>query len=74
MVFAQDDDLTAKAFALADDKTGDLDGYEDEAPASMLADVAADTELREAAAWILEDLEKLLTEPRQGRADPRSCS
>ena len=45
VVWTDDDDLTAKAFALADNRTGDLGGYDDADLIDLLQEVATDGEL-----------------------------
>lgn len=60
-VWTDDDDATAKAFALADNRTSELGTYDDDALAAMIADVLeADESLLEAASYDLDDLEALL--------------
>src|SRR5690606_2502907 len=62
-VVVDDDDATAKGFALADNRVGDLGGYDEDALASMIADVLdADEDLLDATSYSLEDLEALLGE------------
>lgn len=56
VVWTDDDDLTAKAFALADNRTGDLGSYENKALATLLADVAIDTELMLASGYTKADV------------------
>lgn len=41
VVWTDDDDATAKAFALADNRTADLGSYDDDLLAALLADVQA---------------------------------
>ena len=56
-----DDDATAKAFALADNRTSELGSFDLAALAAMAADVhAADPELLKAASYTEADLNKLL--------------
>ena len=50
VVFTDDDELTAKAFALADNRTADLGTYDDDLLADMLGSVSSDLELLEAEA------------------------
>ena len=45
VVYVDDDDLTAKAFALADNRTGDLGTYDLESLESLLKEVALDDDL-----------------------------
>lgn len=56
VVFTDDDDQTAKAFALADNRTSDLGTYDEDALAEMMAEVATDTELFAATGYTLDDL------------------
>jgi hypothetical protein len=61
VVYVDDDDATAKAFALADNRTAELGGYDDEALAAMIADVrASDAALLAATGWTDDDLTTLL--------------
>lgn len=60
-----DDDVTAKAFALADNRTSELGAFDLAALAAMAADVhAADPELLEAASYTEADLNALLAGQR----------
>jgi len=45
VVFVDDDDLTAKAFALADNRIGDLGSYDLESLSALLLEVAVDDDL-----------------------------
>jgi hypothetical protein len=70
-VFVDDDETTAKAFALADNRTGTLGGFDDTDLAAMLADVAdADPALLSAASYTLADLTRLLADPAGDPATP----
>jgi hypothetical protein len=60
VVTVDDDDTTAKAYALADNKTADLGTYDDELLANLLADVAVDPELLNATGYDDKDIEDLL--------------
>lgn len=61
VLFVDDDDTTAKAFALADNRTGDLGKYDNELLVEMMKEVAAaDLELLESASWTSEDLADLI--------------
>ena len=51
VVLTDDDDLKAKAFALADNKTSDLGTYDDEALTEILAELVVDEELLAATAY-----------------------
>lgn len=76
VVRVADDDVTAKAYALADNRTAELGGYEDELLADLIAEVAeADEALLAATAWSDADLADLLDrigvdEPLAGDTDP----
>lgn len=60
-VLVDDDDATAKAFGLADNRTSDLGRYDPEALASALQYVAdAGESLLEATSYSLDDLDALL--------------
>ena len=68
-----DDDATAKAFALADNRTSELGSFDLAALAAMAVDVrAADPELLEAASYSEADLNALLAGQRvpEKRTDP----
>ena len=56
VVFTDDDELTAKAFALADNRTADLGSYDDDLLADMLGSVSSDLELLEATSFDEKDL------------------
>lgn len=61
VVRVDDDDATAKAFALADNRTAELGGYDDVALEAMVRDVLEfDAELLADTGWVGEDLEALL--------------
>lgn len=61
VVFVDDDDATAKAYALADNRTAELGGYDDEALIAYISQVqASDAELLAATGWSDEDLAALL--------------
>jgi len=66
-VFCEDDDATAKAFALADNRTGDLGRYDNEALLAMMTEVRdADSDLLASTSWSDDDLTHLieLTTPK----------
>lgn len=73
VVWTDDDDATAKAFALADNRTADLGTYDD-LLAALLADVQAsgDADLLAATGYQGDDLDKLLrrVEFLAGQGDP----
>jgi DNA modification methylase len=57
VVWTEDDDIQASAFALADNRTGDLASYDDALLLTMLEDVwAADADLLADAGYLEEDL------------------
>tara|TARA_R100000742_G_C4268482_1_gene86860 strand:- start:91 stop:1308 length:1218 start_codon:yes stop_codon:yes gene_type:complete len=60
VVFTNDDELTAKAFALADNRTADLGTYDDDLLADMLGAVASDLEMLEATSFTEDDLFQLI--------------
>ncbi len=61
VVWVDDDDATAKAFALADNRTAELGDYDDQALADLIAAVAeADADLLAASGWTSDDLTELL--------------
>ena len=61
VVRVDDDDATAKAFALADNRTAELGGYDDVALEAMVRDVLEfDAELLADTGWAGEELEALL--------------
>lgn len=61
VVRVDDDDATAKAFALADNRTAELGGYDDQALEAMVREVLEfDAELLADTGWAGEDLEALL--------------
>lgn len=59
VVIVDDDDTKAQAYALADNRTGDLGGYDDEALIEMLSAVEFDLDLLEATAYTEQDLQDL---------------
>lgn len=61
VVFVDDDEVEAKAFALADNRTSDLGGYDNALLVEMMQSVAAaDLELLEQASYSAEDLSDLM--------------
>lgn len=60
VVYVDDDETTAKAFALADNRTSDLGSYDLEALAEMMADVAVDPDLLLDTGYDVEYLDALL--------------
>lgn len=70
VVWVDDDDATAKAFALADNRTSELGSYDNELLAAMIAEVMADDEeLLAAASYSEADLTALLEETLGDTAD-----
>lgn len=61
VVYVDDDDLRAKAYALAANRTSDLGHYDDIDLAAMLKDVAADSDLLAATGYEHIDLDALLS-------------
>lgn len=73
VVCTDDDDATAKAFALADNRTSQLGGIDVADLAAMAAEVqAVDPELLEAASFTEADLNAMLNggKPPKGNGDP----
>jgi ParB-like chromosome segregation protein Spo0J len=62
VVWTDDDELTAKAYALADNRTAELGSYDLENLAEMANAVSADAELMKATAWTTDDLAKILSQ------------
>lgn len=62
VVFVKEDEMSAKAYALADNRTHDLGTYDDDALAEMLAEIIAsdDAALLEATAYDEAAIRKLL--------------
>lgn len=61
VVWTDDDDVAAKAYALADNRTAELGGYDDADLAALIGDVHdADHDLLDATGWTDADLESLL--------------
>ena len=61
VVWVDDDDATAKAYSLADNRTAELGGYDDSLLADLIAEVAeADEALLATTAWTTDDLDELL--------------
>lgn len=65
VVWVDDDDATATAFALADNRTSDLAGYDNHALAELLGEL--DAELLEAAGWGTREVDKLLGDVERER-------
>lgn len=63
VVWVEDDDTTAKAFALADNRTAELGGYDDDALIAMIEAVRdEDEQLLAAASYTSADLDALLAD------------
>jgi site-specific DNA-methyltransferase (adenine-specific) len=60
VVWTDDDEMTARAFALADNRTSELGVFDEEALAEMLGEVSSDAELLAAASYTEQDLQELL--------------
>lgn len=60
VVYVDDDDLTASAYALADNRTADLGTYDTEALADLIAEVSVDLDLLLASGYTTEDLDRLI--------------
>jgi DNA modification methylase len=69
VVWVDDDDLRAKAFALADNRTGDLGSYDAKKLAAMVGLVAADEGLLAAASYTPGDVAELIAHARGGFGD-----
>ena len=73
VVFTDDDDATAAAFSLADNRTAELGGYDDAELIALLEQVSVDEELMAATAWSERDLKRLKGEvnraPRERTPD-----
>jgi ParB-like chromosome segregation protein Spo0J len=71
VVRVDDDDTTAGAYALADNRTAELGTYDDRALAALIAEVHdADAEMLAATGWSGDDLQDLLD--RLAKADVAS--
>jgi len=62
VTFSDDDPQTAKAFALADNRTGDLGTYDEEILAELLVEVSDDPELLLATGYTEADLREMVGE------------
>jgi site-specific DNA-methyltransferase (adenine-specific) len=61
VVFVEDDEAKAKAYALADNRTAELGGYDNQALADLISDVQLlDKELFAATGWENDDLAELI--------------
>lgn len=77
VVWVDDDETTAKAFALADNRTAELGGYDEQALADLISEVRdVDAELLAAAGWADDAVAALLASlepeilPAQIQGDP----
>jgi hypothetical protein len=67
VLYVEESPEEAKAFSLADNRTGDLGGYDDDALAKMIQEVFDhDAELLAAASYGAEDIEALLAKSEPG--------
>ena len=63
VVFVEDDEAKAKAYALADNRTAELGGYDSQALAELISDVQLlDKELFAATGWDNDDLLEILNQ------------
>ena len=70
VVWVKDDDATAKAFSLADNRTAELGGYDEELLAGLIGEVMeADEALLAATAWTEADLAELIAKTGGGGDD-----
>ena len=60
VVITDDDELTAKAFALADNRTAELGSYDDDLLADLLSEVSSVTELMDSTGFTEDDLFDLI--------------
>jgi len=60
VVYVDDDDLTASAYALADNRTADLGTYDSKALAELIAEVSVDLDLLLATGYTTQDLDDLI--------------
>lgn len=66
VVYVDDDATTAKAYALADNRTAELGGYDDELLAALIADVQAESpEMLASTGWTEAEYAKLLGQLRE---------
>lgn len=71
VVWVDDDDTTAHAYALADNRTAELGGYDDAALAALIAEVrSADAELVAATGWSEADYEALRAQLADAAYEP----
>lgn len=60
VVFVDDDDLTASAYALADNRTADLGSYDTEALTELISEVSIDLDLLADTGYTTDDLDDLI--------------
>ena len=65
VVFVDDDKWTARAFAIADNRTSEVGTFDDNLLASMLTDLASDDELLLDAGWSVDELADLISRVSQ---------
>ena len=75
VVFTDDDDKTARAFALADNRTHDLGNYDNVLLAELLEELKMDDDLFGASGYTAKDLKNLLSDNAKkdkydGKTDP----
>lgn len=69
VVFVDDDDLTAKAFALADNRVGDLGTYDDADLRALIEAVAIDPQLLADTSYSLDDFGSMVPPAIMGNPD-----
>lgn len=69
VVFVNDDEITAKAYALADNRTAELGGYDNDMLIKLIEEVSMDENLMAATAWTMDDLHKI-QKMKSGKTDP----
>lgn len=70
VVYVDDDEMTAKAFALADNRTADLSTYDMPSLSEMIKEVSNDSDLLVATGFTVTDLDNLLAEIGSSSATP----
>lgn len=68
VVFVDDDKWTARAFAIADNRTAEVGHFDDDLLAAMLSDLASDDELLADSGWSTDEVAELLA--RVSHDDP----
>lgn len=69
VVWTDDDDTTAKAFALADNRLSELGGQDEDALQKFIEEVAIDTDLLAATGYDLSTLDSLIAEVGEDEPD-----